>query len=240
MDGLSSIPMLAGLTLGLAGGAHCALMCGPLCAACAHSPSGAAMPRLLGLQAGRLMGYASLGLLAGGVGGLLRFGLDADLWLLARSLVALSLVVAGAVLLGWRGPERLALRALPLWQRHFGARWGGSLARRPELTLLLGAAWALLPCGLLYAALFLTASSGGAAQGVLTMTAFGIGTLPAVIASSLGLLRLRRQRADNRMARPAGVVLTGIGLLALAAPWLVSHDWLGPAAQLLLDCTTPV
>jgi sulfite exporter TauE/SafE len=231
--------MLAGLTLGLAGGAHCALMCGPLCAACAHAPTGAAMPRLLGLQAGRLIGYATLGVLAGGIGGLLRFGLNAELWLLARSLVALSLIVAGAVLLGWRGPERLAQRALPIWQRCFGGRWGGAFARRPEFSLLLGVAWALLPCGLLYAAVFLTASSGGAAQGALTMTAFGIGTLPAVIASSLGLLQLRRSRVGNRMARPAGIVLAAVGVLALAAPWLVSHDWLGPAAQLLLDCTTP-
>jgi hypothetical protein len=42
------------------------------------------------------------------------------------------------------------------------------------------------------------------------------------------------------MARPAGALLAVIGVLALAAPWLVNHDWLGPAAQLLLDCTTPV
>ena len=34
------LTLLAALTLGLAGGAHCALMCGPLCAACVHGPWG--------------------------------------------------------------------------------------------------------------------------------------------------------------------------------------------------------
>lgn len=239
MEGLNALPWLLALTLGLAGGAHCALMCGPLCAACAHRPDQASLPRLLSLQSGRLLGYALLGLLAGSGGALFRLALGEPLWLLARLLAALSLLVAGAVLLGWRGPERLAQRALPWWQRQVAtrvARWvpNGMLA-----SVLLGSAWALLPCGLLYAALLLTASQNGPAQGAVAMLAFGVGTLPATLASALGLLRLRRQGRQTRWARPAGALLAGLGLFALLAPWLLGHHWLGPAAAVLLDCTVP-
>ena len=239
MSGLNPLTWLLALTLGLAGGAHCALMCGPLCAACAHRPGGTAMPALLALQGGRLLGYAALGLLAGATGAFFRFGLGEELWLVARVLAAASLIVAGALLLGWRGPERLAQRALPWWQRQVASRLGRLAPSGLGASVLLGSAWALLPCGLLYAALFLTASQAGPAQGALAMLAFGIGTVPATLASALGLLHLRRQRQGSRWTRPAGALLASLGVLALLAPWLTGHDWLGPAAQFLLECTTP-
>ena len=157
----------------------------------------------------------------------------------ARVLAAASLIVAGALLLGWRGPERLAQRALPWWQRQVASRLGRLAPSGLGASVLLGSAWALLPCGLLYAALFLTASQAGPAQGALAMLAFGIGTVPATLASALGLLHLRRQRQGSRWTRPAGALLASLGLLALLAPWLTGHDWLGPAAQFLLECTTP-
>ncbi len=229
MEGLNLLTLLAALTLGLAGGAHCALMCGPLCAACVHRPGGNDGQGLLGLHLGRIAGYTFLGFLAGSLGALAPLTLGEFGLALLRTAAALALIGSGAVLLGWRGPERMAKRALPLWQRLIGP----SGQTRP---LLIGMAWAALPCGLLYSALFLTMSSGSPLTGALAMSAFAIGTIPATYASALALVRLKQNRRGMRWARPAGALLTVFGVLALIAPWAAEHGSLGPAAQWLLDC----
>lgn len=46
---------------------------------------------------------------------------------------------------------------------------------------LFGMIWGWLPCGLVYAAVALAATSGNSLRSSLTMLAFGLGTLPAVI-----------------------------------------------------------
>ncbi len=228
---VSIATLLAALTLGLAGGAHCALMCGPLCAACAHGqPS--ANGALAQLHLGRLFGYAALGVVAGSLGALAPWALGEVGLLLLRLTAALALIAAGAVLLGWRGAERLATRALPLWQRLLGGKRG----RRP---LAIGLAWALLPCGLLYSALFLTASGGSPLGGGLAMGLFALGTMPATYAGALTLLRIRQTKARSRWAPAAGAALTVLGCAALIAPLAIDHGTLGPAAQWLLSCLSP-
>ena len=231
MEGLSPalLTILAALTLGLAGGAHCALMCGPLCAACVHRPGGTDGEGLLGLHGGRIIGYSLLGIAAGSLGALAPLALGELGLALLRTAAALALIGSGAVLLGWRGPEQLAKRALPLWQRLIGP----SGRTRP---LLIGIAWAALPCGLLYSALFLTMSSGSPLTGALAMGAFALGTIPATYASALTLIRLKKNRRGTPWARPAGALLASIGLLALLAPWAADHGSLGPAAQWLMSC----
>ena len=227
------LTLIAALTLGLAGGAHCALMCGPLCAACVHGRSPDHGAALLKLHGGRVLGYAGLGVIAGSLGGLAPWALGEVGLTALRVAAALALIFAGAVLLGWRGAERLAARALPLWQR-----WA---SRGPQQQpLLTGIAWALLPCGLLYAALFLTASGGSPLTGGLAMALFAIGTLPATYASALTLLRLRQTRTKGRWSGPAGVALATLGCIALIAPLVVDHSTLGPTAQWLMDCLSPV
>ena len=223
------LTLLAALTLGLAGGAHCALMCGPLCAACVQRRGPQANRGLWQLHLGRVLGYAGLGLMAGGLGALAPWALGEAGWLVLRSAAALALILAGSVLLGWRGVERLAARALPLWQRWIG----GDPRNRP---LLLGISWALLPCGLLYSALFLSASAGRPLSSAAAMALFALGTLPSTYASAATLLRLRQTRADGRWARPAGWVLASLGALVLVAPLAVNHQLFGPAAQWLMDC----
>ena len=46
---------------------------------------------------------------------------------------------------------------------------------------LFGMVWGWLPCGLVYAALTLAATAGDVSKSALTMLAFGLGTLPAVM-----------------------------------------------------------
>ena len=214
--GLLLLPAL--LLAGLAGSVvHCTAMCGPfvlgqVADGLARMPAArmcqAARLRgalLLPYHAGRLLTYATLGAAAGWLGGL-----------------RLPQVVPGALLaLAATGFLLLALRR---WQPALAGPgvgstggWGAGLAalagRRPR-GVALGLALGLLPCTMVYAALA-AAASAGALFGGLGMLAFGLGTVPALLA--VGLLgHTAGRRWQVAMDRVAPWLLTANAMLLLA------------------------
>ena len=78
-----------------------------------------------------------------------------------------------------------------------------------------GVIWGWLPCGLIYSALALAATTGDSIHSALTMLAFGVGTLPAVVGVGImtGLLgRLSRMR---RFRQLAGLFLIALAMVAM-------------------------
>jgi sulfite exporter TauE/SafE len=69
----------------------------------------------------------------------------------------------------------------------------------------------LLPCGLVYSALLVTASSGGALPGALGMLLFGVGTIPALLVIGIGAGALN-VRTRQVLAHSAGFLIILIGL----------------------------
>ncbi|MGD8575317.1 MAG: sulfite exporter TauE/SafE family protein, partial [Gammaproteobacteria bacterium] len=190
--------VLAMFLAGLLGSGHCMGMCGGIATALGALPG----ERPVWLQAllfngGRVLGYGLLGLAAGGLSNLLGSGmLPAGLaWL--RLAAATLLVLLGAQLLFQRGllaplermGGRLWKHIAPLAGRALGHDHGGA-------ALGVGMLWALLPCGLVYTALAASLTTGDPAAGAATMLAFGLGTLPAMLAATAGgnvLTRLLRR-----------------------------------------------
>src|SRR5207302_7626417 len=81
----------------------------------------------------------------------------------------------------------------------------------------LGMALGLLPCGLLYGSLLAAASSGDPAMGAAGMVAFGVGTLPALVAvGMLGQAAAGPWRRANGIAAPVIFAASAILLLGLA------------------------
>lgn len=111
--------------------------------------------------------------------------------------------------------------------------------------LLLGMAWALLPCGLLYSALMVALFSGGPGQGALVMLMFALGG--GVMLTVLPLLwdRLQAKRAVPSHwsawgTRLAGLTLSGtaawglwMGLVHEQAPWCVQPPTTGSTLRFL-------
>jgi sulfite exporter TauE/SafE len=180
---MEPLSALAAVGIGLAGAGHCLGMCGGIAAALNLGGS-VGLTTTLAYHGGRLLSYtalgALLGLAAGSVdlapwtiglrylAGLLLVGMGlyiADWW---RGMLWLER--AGAVL--WQPVQKLSARLLPI--RH----WYHSLA--------LGLCWGLMPCGLIYSALAWAATAQHAATAALLMFCFGLGTLPAMLATSLG------------------------------------------------------
>jgi sulfite exporter TauE/SafE len=209
---------------GLAGGVtHCAGMCAPFvlaqAGATADRHAGQGMLRRLSGAAlvpyhlGRMLGYATLGGLAGGLAGLVT-QLSGVRYLLAALLLAAAVLMAGQALARWRpattGAGRRGTRLVgliaPLLASPTGWRGVG-----------LGLALSALPCGLLYAALAGAAATGSALAGAIAMAAFVLGTIPALVGVALlGRLFLRRGGETVRLVGAALFALNAVVLAGMA------------------------
>jgi sulfite exporter TauE/SafE len=84
---------------------------------------------------------------------------------------------------------------------------------------LFGMIWGWLPCGLVYSALALAATAGDASKSSLTMLAFGLGTLPAVIGVGVMTQLLTRLSRIKRFKEAVGLLMIILALFA-TVPWL--------------------
>lgn len=224
--------LVSALVMGLLGGSHCLLMCGGVVAtACAAVPVErrgrplASLPLVLAFNAGRIASYAAAGAIAGLAGGTLStqgsLASLVGLKVLASGLmVAVGLHVAGlGHALAWA--ERLGA---PLWRRLAPVARRFVPVRSPGQALALGSLWGWMPCGLVYAALAGAVTTGSALGGAATMAAFGLGTLPALVAmGSAAAITARLARARGpRLAAGVLIAAFGVGQIALAGKALAA------------------
>lgn len=227
---------------GLLGGPHCLAMCGGFLTAIAGSgvpaeaqgkpllPARVLVRRQLLYNLGRITTYASLGAIAGGVGGL-ALASAASLLAVQRALFVLANLFLLGLALGIAGRgERFA------WlQRAGAAMFARALpAARPLLVrhapwarYAAGMVWGLVPCALTYSVLPVALFAGGAPQGAAVMLAFGIGTLPNLAVAGVVMARARHW-LDRRDVRLAAALLlatfAAIGLWrAFALPPSLAH-----------------
>lgn len=227
--------MISGLLTGLFGSLHCLGMCGGLVTAFSMprnktvlQPNAVAVSRmadgsLLQRHAGRLLGYALLGAVSGGLGAATQvlsqlLPVQQALYLLAQCMMlALGLYVMGYT--GLLAP--IERGGALLWQRlqpHFALHLRTASANRDSgigSRLLSGMLWGLMPCGMVYAMLATALVSGGALQGALLMLAFGLGTLPMLLAAGATLKHLQQLRHSLLARRIAGAVLMAFALQGL-------------------------
>jgi sulfite exporter TauE/SafE len=215
----------AAFSLALVGGLHCAGMCGGIVGALQlNRPREVSAARLAaGYHTGRLTSYALAGVLAGTLGAALY---AADVMPVQAALLtvgSMMLLAIGASMFG-RGAwlKRIEPAGAWLW------RYIAPLARRvyPPRTgwqaLAAGLAWGWIPCGMVYAALPLALVAGGALPGALVMLAFGLGTLPNMLAVDVavhGIGRAGHAGAARSLAwvKPlAGAVIVVFGISGLA------------------------
>src|SRR5690606_8491835 len=115
-------------------------------------------------------------------------------WFAGLMLIAMGLYLAS----WWSGLTKLEAVGAHLWKhlQPFSQRL--LPVRTPGQALLLGGIWGWLPCGLVYSALAWSASAASIGEAALLMTFFGLGTLPAVLATGYfakQITRFQRLRA---------------------------------------------
>ena len=211
---------------GLAGSLHCVGMCGGFPLALAATGRAGNLRRQLLYNLGRLNTLVAIGALAGAAGAAVVTA--APMLALERGLA----VVAGLFMLAV-GLESLGLlRGVTAWgarlaQATVGRLLGGVIrSGHAGAALALGVFNAFLPCHLIYAFAARAASTASMGEGMLTMLAFGLGTVPAML--GVGVLgTLVPITTRPALARAAGVLVLVLGILTIArgavAPSLHHH-----------------
>lgn len=210
------------MVAGLLGSAHCLGMCGPFALAIGTAAPAwrANLWRQGCYSAGRIFTYAVLGAAAAYCG--LRLAVALAAWVNVPALLA----IAAGVLLVAQG--LFAAGVLPKRAVAAAAACPGAAGFRALLTargstevFLAGLFTGLLPCGLLYGMLALAASTHDVVRGLGTMVAFGLGTVPALVAAGLGggLLGIAARRRLHAAAAWC-LVLTGVVSVARGAGFL--------------------
>ncbi|MFG0380653.1 sulfite exporter TauE/SafE family protein [Pseudomonas sp. zbq_18] len=220
--------LLSALILGLLGGGHCLGMCGGLMGALTLAIPAEQRARrfrlLLAYNLGRILSYATAGLVIGIAG-----------WAVASSPAAMILrVVAGLLLIAmglylagwWSGLTRIEALGRHLW-RHLQpvASRLMPVSSLPR-ALLLGAIWGWLPCGLVYSTLLWASSQGSPADSAALMLAFGFGTWPVLLATGMAAERITALLRQRGVRIAGGLLVILFGLWTLPGPhqhWLMGH-----------------
>ena len=218
---MSTTLALTALLMGLAGGPHCAAMCGAACAGISRmgprQGSASSSRALWSFQAGRLVGYS----LAGGAAAL---AVQSLAWLTANTVALRPVWTLFHLLVLLWGLMLLAQARQPVWAANAGrAVWSRlrPLATARGGTFATGALWAFMPCGLLYSALLVASLSGGPLAGALSMALFAAGS--SVSLMLVPWLYDKLQDRGNRLRQDWGTRAAG-GLLVLAAAWALWAD----------------
>ncbi|MFB6359500.1 MAG: sulfite exporter TauE/SafE family protein, partial [Thiohalorhabdaceae bacterium] len=198
---MEALTVTAALLMGLLGGPHCAAMCGGITATLTfgladkvRASVGRQLPYLLAYNLGRIASYTAAGALAGGLGAAAALGTPQGLGpALLRGLAGGVMIAIGLYIGGWwPSLSRVERIGLPLWRRLEPLGQRLLPVRSLPAALGLGAVWGWLPCGMVYMVLIQALTAGSAASGAALMLAFGIGTLPNLLAMGLFAAALGR------------------------------------------------
>ncbi len=218
------------------GSAHCVGMCGGIVVTLARTRQQAIL-----YHGGRLLGYLSLGAIAGFLGQRFSVLHPETGSPFAKILYGFSAFLMGAYLIwiGTRvfrgkslhglglGQGRVAMLLAQAWKKVLGnpdgsasALWGGVLT-------------AFLPCGWLQSFLVGAIATQSVWKGAGFLGLFWLGTVPAMSAATW-LFRTSLTRVFSRMPRVAGAVLIGVGVLSLVhraslIPRFTQGEWSGSA-----------
>ncbi len=200
---------------GIAGSLHCVGMCGAFPLALAGGARRRPVLRQVLYNLGRLQALVFIGALSGAAGAALVA--LAPVRAVERALALAAGAVMIVVALEMLGlTTRLGRVGTALAGATVGRLLGGVMRSRSlAAPLALGVFNAFLPCQLIYAFAAHAAATASVLQGMLTMLAFGLGTIPAML--MLGLARvLARPAVRLRLTHASAVLVLAFGLVTLA------------------------
>ena len=219
---------LVALLMGLFSSMHCIGMCGSIIGTLTLSlkqeirtSKASLFPFILNYNLGRITSYTIAGLLAGIAEHILTFPLgEGHGHRVLQILSAIVMTGAGLYIAGWFPRfayiEKTGSR---FWKtlEPFGRKLIPVETRTQAY--LFGMIWGWIPCGLVYAALALAATTGDIVKSTVTMMFFGLGTLPAVMGLGIMTGILTNLTRMHRFKQSVGILMITLALFS-AFPWL--------------------
>ena len=209
--------------MGLFSAMHCLGMCGSIIGSLTLSlkreireNKRLLLPFIASYNSGRVVSYTLAGLFAGIAEQVLSSPMgEGHGHRILQILSALVMLGAGLHIAGWF-PRFAYIEKVGImfWKRI--EPYGRRLIPVDTLprAFVFGMVWGWLPCGLVYTALALAATTGDVARSTFTMLAFGLGTMPAVMGVGIMTSWMVRLSSMTRFRQIAGVTLMLLALMA--------------------------
>ncbi len=212
---VSEFSFVGGMVLGFASTLHCAGMCGGIATSLTlmfePKTAGDRVSILALAQAGRVTSYLLAGAVLGYAGAELYGAFD-------RAGAFRLLQWVGAVVLIWLGLTFAGLLPLPSRVDRAVARISAALARllsplraSPLGPYVAGLTWGVIPCPMVYAALFTAMLTGSVVGGVIFMAGFGLATVIPVFVTALGVTTLASMEARGTARAVIGLLIALFG-----------------------------
>lgn len=167
----------SGFVLGLVGSLHCVGMCGPIAFMLPVGKSNSVQKffQVLLYHLGRLMAYASIGLVFGILGeSLATFGVQQQLSIVIGVVMILMIVLPQKHFQKYR-----LTQPIYRWVSRLKTQLGLAFKKDSFFNFFqLGFLNGLLPCGLVYMAVFASVATASVMDGIAYMLLFGAGTIP--------------------------------------------------------------
>lgn len=214
---MNEFSYVSAFVVGLLGGVHCVGMCGGIVSAMTMSLDKSAPAKFrfhLAYNLGRIGSYVIAGSLMGGLGVMLAGYLPVKLaQQILLGLAGVFMIFLGLYLAGWWTIlRRLEELGGVIWKKIQPLGNGLLPVTTNRKALFLGMLWGWIPCGLVYSVLIWSISAGSILEGGLLMLAFGLGTLPNLLAMGViaeKLMAFVRQPATRQVAGSL-VILFGL------------------------------
>ena len=202
--------LISAVLLGLMGSFHCVGMCGPIAFMLPvdhHKPAKKLFQVFL-YHMGRLTAYSLIGLIFGFLGkGLYVFGLQ------QRLSIIIGILMIIVILIPYKTFSKYNF-SKPIYSflSKIKSRLGKELQRKSQDTFLtIGFLNGLLPCGLVYMALFGSIATANPWLGALFMLLFGLGTIPLMTTAVYfgSMLKGNMKKSVQRLI-PVFVIIVGL------------------------------
>lgn len=221
---------ISGLFLGFLGSLHCVGMCGPIATLASGKSRGWRFWQSQGLyHLGKTFTYALLGAVFGFLGEVMVFATSQQYLSIGMGILMLGMAFYPGLskLEGRYNPFRFIQKPMK--------KALGQLQRKPQqlVSLTLGFINGFLPCGLVYAGLAGAVAMGTLKDGAFFMSAFGIGTFPALalaagslgMAKSLGRFNVNKWRPVLLFVMAILFILRGMNLgIPFLSPQIAGHS----------------
>ena len=212
------------LLLGLAGNVHCLGMCGGIMAALGMRSEKPSLLLVCAYNSGRILSYAIIGGVLGGMLASAQMQWPA-LGPALRIATGILLIAMGVYLAGWANwLAPLELLGQQLWKRLPHPSLANVRNGQYLHAIGTGLLWGWLPCGLVYSALAWASTQGDALHSATLMLAFGVGTLPAMLATGVFSAQLKRYVQHRGFRAATGMLVILFGLWTIAMPLWPAHQ----------------
>lgn len=209
--------LLVAFSIGILGGAHCIGMCGGIMGALTMAVSVERYRQklllIIAYNLGRIISYLFIAWVFYQLVSHVEdyFALQFMRYVAGCLLITMGLYLAD----WWRGLLYLEKWGAYLWRLIQPLSRSFLPVKSYHHAFFLGVIWGWLPCGLIYSALAYSTAADSSANAVLTMLAFAVGTLPALLSSGLLAERLLVLVKKTKIRQGFAVVIILFGIWTL-------------------------